>query len=242
MSANFESISLSYSGRQRHPPHPLAGRFAGRDKTVGQFVIVREQSRIFLSERHHDGSRQSRQIDQQFRLVFGIYIMQHVGKDETPLGVGVDDLDGLTGHRLENIARPICIAARHILHQPDGADHIDLGVPHRQRMHQPDHAGRARHVALHVLHTGGLLDRDATRIETHTFTHKGHRRSAAFTAVPAHDDGAALMRGTLTDGEQRPHAEPRHRRRVERFDHHAEFAQSGGAAANPPDKARSRVR
>ena len=47
-----------------------------------------------------------------------------------------------------------------------------------KRMHQPDHAGRARHVALHVLHAGGRLDRNAAGVEAHALADEGDRRVA----------------------------------------------------------------
>ena len=53
----------------------------------------------------------------------------------------------------------------------------DLGFSRRQRMHEADDAGRAAHVALHVLHAGGGLDRDAARIEADALA--DDRRSAS---------------------------------------------------------------
>ena len=59
------------------------------------------------------------------------------------------------GHRGDDIAGTLRVAVGHVLDEADGADRVDLGLARGQRMHQPDHAGRAAHVALHVLHAGG---------------------------------------------------------------------------------------
>ena len=97
-------------------------------------------------------------------------------------------------------------------------------------MHQADHAGRARHVALHVLHAGGRLDRNAAGVEAHALADEGERRGALLAAVPAHDDDAALTRRALADAEQRTHAELAQRPHVEHLDADAELAQRGRAA------------
>ena len=47
------------------------------------------------------------------------------------------------------------------------------------------------HVALHVLHAGGALDRDAAGVEANALADEGDRLLALLAAVPAHDHGAA---------------------------------------------------
>ena len=96
-------------------------------------------------------------------------------------------------------------------------------------MHQPDHAGRAPHVALHVLHAGGALDGNATGIEANALADESDGLIALFAAVPAHDHGAAGLRGALRDTEQRAHAEFLHRLDVEHLDIDAEFLELAGA-------------
>src|SRR5689334_20257149 len=97
-------------------------------------------------------------------------------------------------------------------------------------MHQPDHAGRAAHVALHVLHAGGALDGNAAGIEADALADERHRLIATLGAVPAHDHGAARPRRTLADTEQRAHAELGHGLDVEHLDLDAELLELAGAA------------
>ena len=114
--------------------------------------------------------------------------MQHVGKHEAAFGVGVDDLDGLARHGLDDVAGPLRLAVGHVLDEADGADGVDLGLARGERMHEADDAGGARHVALHVLHALRRLDRDAAGIEAHALADEGDRIGSALAAVPAHDD------------------------------------------------------
>ena len=81
------------------------------------------------------------------------------------------DIDG------DDVARALRVAVGHVLDEADRADGVDLGLAGGERMHQPDHAGRARHVALHVLHAGGRLDRDAAGVEAHALADEGDRRA-----------------------------------------------------------------
>ena len=97
-------------------------------------------------------------------------------------------------------------------------------------MHQPDHAGRAAHVALHVFHAGGALDGDTAGIEANAFANKSNGLIALLAAVPAHDHGAAGLRRALRNTEQGAHAELLHRLDVEHLDLDAELLELAGAA------------
>ena len=156
--------------------------------------------------------------------------MQHVGKHEAAFGVGIDDFDCLPRHRLDDVARALRLAVRHVFHEPDGADRIDLGLAHGERVHEPDHAGGARHVAFHVLHALRGLDRDAAGIEAHAFADERDRLGTALAAVPAHHDEPGIVHRALADAEQRAHAELAHRRHVEHLDADAELGQCRRAA------------
>ena len=112
----------------------------------------------------------------------------------------------------------------------DDADGVDLRFTRGQRLHEAGDASGARHVALHVLHAGGALDRDAAGVEAHALADESDRRLAGLAAVPAHHHDAALACGALADAEQRVHAELLHRLEVEHFDRDAGFFQRQRAA------------
>ena len=160
--------------------------------------------------------------------------MQHVGQHEAALGVGVDDFDGLSRHRRDNVARPLRLAVGHILDEPDGTDHVDLGLARSECPHQPNDASGSGHVAFHVLHALRRLDRNAPAIEAHALADERYRVGAAFAAVPPHDHNLRFMRRALAHSDKRPHAEFLHRRHVKNLDQDTEFSQIGRAASELP--------
>ena len=105
-----------------------------------------------------------------------------------------------------------------------------LALRRSQRLHQPGDAGRARHVALHVLHAGRRLDRNSAGVEAHALADERDRRLAFAAAVPAHHHDAAFARRALADTEQRVHAELFQRGKVKHFHGDAGLFQASGAA------------
>ena len=131
---------------------------------------------MLLPERHHDGAGQRRQIDHELRLEAVVAVPQRVGQHEAPLGVGVEHLDRLARHRGDDVARTLGVAVDGMFStQADDADGIDLGLARGQRVHQAGDGGGAAHVALHVLHAGGRLDRDAAGVEHDALADEGNR-------------------------------------------------------------------
>ena len=97
-------------------------------------------------------------------------------------------------------------------------------------MHQSDDAGGARHVAFHVLHAGGGLDRNTSGVEADAFADERNRSLARSSAVPTHHHDAALACRTLTDAEKSVHAELFHRLDIKNFDGDAKLLQCPCAA------------
>ena len=226
----FGIDQLVVIGAERHAPYPLARRGACLQQALRQPLVVREQSGMLVAERHQDRARQSRKIDDEFRLEPVLDVPQEVGEHEPALRVGIDDLDGLAGHRGHDVAGTLGLAVRHVFDEADHADGVDGGLAGGERPHQADHAGSPRHVALHVLHAGGRLDRDAAGVETHSLAHEGDRRGARLAAVEPHDHDPAFACRALADREQRAHAELLQRRLVQHFDRDPELFQARRAA------------
>ena len=153
-------------------------------------------------------------------------VPEHVGEHEAALGVGVDDLDGLAGHRGDDVARALRVAVRHVLDEADDADDVGLRLAGRERMHQADHRRRAAHVALHVLHAGRRLDRDAAGVEDDALADEGDGlRLGSLAPFQRMTTTAAVVLRALADAEQRAHAELLHRLHVEHLDLDAEVGQ-----------------
>ncbi len=182
---------------------------------------------MLVAERDHDGAGQRGEIDHEFRLEAIAGIPQHIGEDEPAFGIGIDDLDGLSGHRGDDVAGALGIAVGHVLDEPDHPHGVDLRLAPGEGVHQADDAGGSRHVALHVLHPGGRLDRYAPGIEADALADEGDRRRAALAPVPAHHRDPALPGGSLVDAEQGGHAEFPHGLLVEHLDGDAELLELG---------------
>ena len=82
-----------------------------------------------------------------------------------------------------------CVAVGHVLDQADGADRVDLRLARRQRMHQPDHAGRAAHVAPCLPYLAAPL-MEMPPVSKQTPCNESNGLIALLAAVPAHDHGA----------------------------------------------------
>src|SRR3974390_1051455 len=183
-----------------------------------------------MPKRDDYGAGERRQIHHEFRLEALGRIPDHVGQHETTFGVGIDDLYGLPGHRGDDVTRPLRVTTRHVFDQANQPHCVDARLARGQRVHQTGDAGRTRHVALHVLHAGGRLDRDATAVETNAFADEGDRRVTFASTIPAHYHDAAIVGRSLRDAEQRVHTELAHRLAVENFDRDAELLQCTGPA------------
>ena len=66
--------------------------------SCGELVVVDEEAGVLLAERDDDGAGERRQVDDEARLEALLRVPEHVGQHEPPLGVGVEDLDGLARH------------------------------------------------------------------------------------------------------------------------------------------------
>ena len=77
--------------------------------------------------------------------------------------------------RGDDVAGPLRGAVGHVLDEADDADGVDLGLARGERVHQADDGGGAAHVALHVFHAGGRLDRDAAGVEDDALADEGDR-------------------------------------------------------------------
>ena len=115
MSANLESIILSYSGpsgmRQTRSPvaSPALVRRSHSLSSLENMPAYSWPSATMMAP-----VSVARSI-MNFGLKPGVDVMQHVGEHEPAFGVGVDDLDGLARHGGDDVARPLRIAVRHVL-------------------------------------------------------------------------------------------------------------------------------
>ena len=96
---------------------------------------------------------------------------------------------------------------RHVLGQPEHADHVGPGLAPGKRLHGAEHGGGAAHVPFHLLHAGGRLEGETAGIEAHALADQRDRRLIGRAAGPAQRRDARLARAALADREQRLHTE-----------------------------------
>ena len=108
-------------------------------------------------ERDDDGTGQRGHVD-EMRGAELLRVPETVAQNQPPLGVGVDDFDGLPRRALQDVARLDRAAARHVLRRRHDADDADRRLEQRDRAHRARDGGAARHVVLHPLHAVGRLD------------------------------------------------------------------------------------
>ena len=197
-----------------------------------------------MPERDDDGAGQRREIDHELGLEALVHVMQHVGEHEPALGVGVDDLDGLAGHRVDDVARALRLAVRHVLDEADGADrHSTLALRAASACIRPTtQAAPAMSPFMSSMLAAGLIEMPP--VSKHTpLPMKATGASPFLPPFQRMITHAAFVLGALADAEQRVHAELLHRRDVEHLDLDAELLQAERRGARiPPGRGRSPAR
>ena len=205
-------------GAQRHSPDFFACRFARGGQSFRRFLLDRVHAGMMMTKRNDNRTGQRRKIDHGFRLFKLLRIPQYIGQNEAPFSVRVENLNGLTGSRGENIAGADRVPVRHVFNEPDKANDIGFGFAFGKGKHCPGDGCCAPHIAAHIFHASTGLERDAARVKANPFADKRNRLFAFFTAIPAHDCHFALFHRALPDTEQRAHAEFFHFLFAENFD------------------------
>src|SRR2546421_197104 len=211
---------------QRQRPAALAGTLPGIAYLGKQCLIVAHHPDRVMAERDDDGTRQRCGVDCGGRLEAS-RVRQRVAENQTSLGVRVDDLDRFAEVTLYDVTGFDRRAGGKVFGGGDQTYHVDLRLQTSQHFECAEHRGRTRLIELHVLHVGGGLDRDATRIERHPFADQYHRGARA--ALILEYDKAGLLRASLRDREQRPHPFLLYLCEIE--DRHAELVGRGELAS-----------
>ena len=95
---------------------------------------------------------------------------------------------------------------------------LHRGLELANRRHRTEHAARAAHVELHLVHLRRRLHRDAAGVERDALADDRDRRGLRVgAAIADHDDLRGLL-GALRDGEHRAHPETAHVGLAEHFD------------------------
>src|SRR5256885_5709912 len=82
--------------------------------------------------------------------LFGV--VNAVGKDEAPFGVGVEDFDGLAGHGGLDVAGLLRSAAGHVFSGRNNADHLNVWLQRGESAHDAKHGGDRKSTRLNSSH------------------------------------------------------------------------------------------
>ncbi len=131
---------------------------------------------MFLPERDQNGAGQGREVDHELRLV-ACPARTRARSASTSRPSASVLMISMVWPDMDLTMSPgrWAFAAGHVFDKADDADGVDLGLARGKRLHQPDDAGGARHIALHILHAGGRLDRNAAGVEADALADEGER-------------------------------------------------------------------
>ncbi len=167
---------------------------------------------MLAAQRNDHRAGQRRQIDDRPGPVVALNPGERIAQHQPPLGIGVEDFDGLARHRRDDIAGALGIAVGHVFHQPAHADDVRPRLAQRERLHRACDRTGAAHVPLHVFHARARLQGNAAGVEGHALADQRQIGVASALALPFHHQQLGIAHRTLADAEQRPHAERGHLR------------------------------
>ena len=191
---------------KRHTPRALALGSSRVEEGLREGVVVGKDACVLVPECHHHRAGQSSEVDHRGGFEALLRVPHDVAEDETPFGIGVDDLDGITFHRANHIAGALRATIRHVFDQADQPDHVGSGVAKREGAHHARNGTRAAHVHCHVFHAGGRLHRNAAGVKGDALADQGQRRFLA-AAIPLHHHDLRGAFAALAHRQKSPHPE-----------------------------------
>ena len=122
---------------------------------------------------------------------------KRVGENETPLGVGVADLDGEAVARAIDVERPERAAGDRVLDRRNEHAQPHRQLPVHDHVGEREHGRGAAHVLLHQQHRAFRLDVEAAGVEADALADQRHLRRRRI--APGEVDQAGLPGGGAAD-------------------------------------------
>ena len=133
---------------QRQLPKFFAAFSPAANQIVRQSLVVAEYARHLAAQGNHARARQGRQIDHVVRLLLRRE-RQRIGENKAPLGVRVQNLDGLAIEITDHVARLLRVLTRQIIRCRHVAGDLDVRIQLGQTTHSGDYGSATGHVELH---------------------------------------------------------------------------------------------
>ena len=155
----------------------------------------------------HTGAGQGGDVDDGVRFVLLLHIGQRITQHQTAFSVGVEDLHGLAGQGLDDVARARCPAIGHVLCRCDDRNQVNRQIQLTDRFDAAEYAGGAAHVVFHLVHVGAGFQGDAAGIKGDAFAHQCHGALlGGFAAFVFHDDDLPLALRAFGNSDESSHA------------------------------------
>ena len=142
----------------------VAERQADREESAAQLASIKDYV-LWVSSGPAGGLKRQHQFT---RIATGWVETSLNMLNGNELG-DMDDLDGLSRHRGNDVARFVGIAIGQVFRTRYDADHVYRQVQFDAGRDRAEHAGATAHVIFHFIHTGRRFDGDAAGIEGQAF-------------------------------------------------------------------------
>ena len=192
---------------QRHAPGTVVGALTSVRQLVGELRVRRHEPGEMGPQ--CDDARTGERCDVNDRGgLESAHVGERIGEDQPAFCVGVQHLDGLAGHAAHDVAGFRGAAVGQVLAGGNDADEVERQPQRRRAREGPQHARRATHVELHLVHASGILERDAAAVECDALADERDRgRAAAPAAILEHDELRRFV-AAVGDRQERAHAQP----------------------------------
>ena len=174
-----------------------------------QVIVGRKQAAAHAAQRNNTRAGKGCDVNHGARFET-LSVSQGITQYQAPFSIGVKDLDGLATHAGHHVARFDGTAVGHVLAGRNQTYHVDGGFQTRQGAKHTQHAGRATHVKLHLVHFRRRLDGDAAGVKSNALAYQHHRRLRLGRAVIAQHDESQRLVGALGHCHERAHAKLAH--------------------------------
>ena len=152
-------------------------------KRCSKRLIFTKQPRDVVTECHNAGTRERSHVNADFRGKFGSS-RQSIGQNQTTFGIGVENFDGQTTQRSDDIGRLQCRTRRQVFHGRHQRHHVFLKLHFGGGLDSSHHDGSPRHIEFHLIHRAAGLEGDAPRIKGYALTHQNNRSFGRCRPLP----------------------------------------------------------
>ena len=165
------------------------------------------------TQRANHAAGQRCQVNEHIRLVVFNGVGQRVGQYQAAFGIGVNHFNRFARIRANHVAGFGGIAIHAVLGCRNYADQMHGQLQFGRQFHDAQHRRRTAHVAFHLVHIRGVLERNAARIKRHALAHQTsflvcHSDKGGILRLVFHYNHHRRVFATFVHGQQCVHSHP----------------------------------